>query len=98
MEFSGFDWDTGNRAKCAQHGVPIEAIEAMFARGIMVLPDAAHSQDEQRFRAIGRSEEGRMIFAVFTLRRRDGELRIRPISARYMHKKEIEHYERTYKT
>jgi uncharacterized DUF497 family protein len=32
------------------------------------------------------------------MRRRAGERFIRPISARYMHKKEVEHYAKTYKT
>ena len=97
MEFSGFDWDAGNRGKCAKHGVSTETIEAMFARGLTVLPDAAHSRDEERFRAIGRTAKGRAVFIVFTLRRQGGDLLIRPISARHMHRKEIEHYERTYK-
>lgn len=34
------------------------------------------------------------MFLVFTIRERHGERFIRPISARYMHQKEIEHYER----
>ena len=57
-------------------------------------PDAAHSQKERRFRAIGRTNKARGVFIVFTLRRKGDELLIRPISARYMHKKEIEAYEK----
>jgi hypothetical protein len=53
----------------------------------------AHSQSERRFRATGRTEKGRGVFIVFTLRRKGDEVLIRPISARYMHKKEIEAYE-----
>lgn len=94
MEFSGFDWDDGNRAKCRKHGVSLAAIEALFRRGVTILPDDAHSQAERRFQAVGRTESGRGIFVVFTLRRRGDGLLIRPISARYMHKKEIEHYEK----
>jgi predicted DNA binding CopG/RHH family protein len=37
---------------------------------------------------------GVAIFVVFTLRARHGETVIRPISTRFMHKKEIEHYEK----
>jgi hypothetical protein len=92
MEFSGFDWDEGNRAKCRKHGVAIEIIEGIFRRGLTILPDAAHSQDERRFRGIGRTEQGRAVFVVFTLRERAADVLIRPISARYMHKKEAEHY------
>ncbi|HVT24653.1 MAG TPA: BrnT family toxin [Rhizomicrobium sp.] len=98
MDFSGFDWDQGNRAKCRKHGVSTEAIEALFRGGVTILPDEAHSQIERRFKAIGRTDEGRMIFAVFTFRRREGALLIRPISARYMHKKEIAHYEKSTKS
>lgn len=96
MEFSGFDWDEGNLAKCRKHGVSTAAIETLFRLGLTILPDDAHSQKERRFRAIGRTERGRAVFVVFTLRRRGDAILIRPISARYMHKKEIEHYAKTY--
>ncbi|HEY0281461.1 MAG TPA: BrnT family toxin [Rhizomicrobium sp.] len=98
MEFSGFDWDAANRTKCQKHGVTIAAIESLFLRGVMILPDAGHSQKELRYRAIGHTEQGRAVFVVFTMRRSKGELLIRPISARTMHKKETEHYAETYKT
>ena len=90
----GFDWDRGNRAKCEKHGLSIAAIESLFAHPLAILPDAAHSQREKRFRAIGRTDRGRGVFIIFTLRRDGDELLIRPISARYMHKKEIESYEK----
>jgi hypothetical protein len=89
----GFDWDRGNRAKCEKHGLSTADIESLFERPLAILPDAAHSQRESRHRAIGRTDEGRSVFMVFTLRRKGDELLIRPISARYMHKKEIEAYE-----
>jgi len=66
----------------------------MFSRPIAILPDAAHSQQESRLRAIGKTEKGRGVFVVFTLRRKGDELLIRPISARYMHKKEIDAFEK----
>lgn len=93
MEFEGFDWDLGNRAKCEKHGVSIAVIENLFSQPLAILPDRAHSQREQRLKAIGRTSEGRHVFLVFTLRRRNGVL-IRPISARYMHAKEIIAYEK----
>lgn len=98
MDFSGFDWDGGNHAKCQKHGVPIVVIERMFLAGVTVFPDPTHSQTEERYLAIGESEEGRGVFVAFTLRRRDGAFFIRPISARYMHKKEAEHYAQTRKS
>ena len=93
LHASGFDWDKGNRAKCEKHGLSVAAIEALFTRPLAVLPDAAHSQSERRFRAIARTEKGRGVFIVFTLRHKGDEVLIRPISARYMHKQEIEAYE-----
>jgi uncharacterized DUF497 family protein len=53
-----------------------------------------HSKSEERFKAIGKSNNGRWIFLVFTLRTRRGQRFVRPISARFMHKKEVEHYEK----
>lgn len=48
---------------------------------------------EERFKAIGRTETGRMVFVVFTLRTLRERTLIRPISARYMHHKETAAYE-----
>lgn len=91
---SGFDWDTGNRAKCQKHGVSVDEIEGLFARPIMILPDTTHSITEERLRAIGRTQAGRYVFLVFTVRESGGQKFIRPISARYMHHKEIDSYEK----
>jgi uncharacterized protein len=44
-------------------------------------------------RGIGRTEEGRYVFLVFMLRKLDTGILLRPISARYMRQKEIDHYE-----
>ena len=46
------------------------------------------------FHAIGTMANGRGVFVVFTLRQREGETLIRPISARYMHRKEVAYYEK----
>ena len=94
LQFDGFDWDRGNRAKCQKHGLSIALIESLFARPLAILPSAADSQDERRFCAVGQTGNGRRVFLVFTLRRKDDKQLIRPISARYMHKKEIESYEK----
>lgn len=90
----GFDWDDGNREKCRKHGLSAEAIEEIFRRPIAVFPDPAHSVAEERFKAIGETNAGRKVFVVFTLRPKAGGIFIRPLSARYMHRKEIEHYEK----
>jgi len=94
LQANGFDWDRGNRAKCEKHGLSVAAIESLFARPLAVLPDEAHSQSERRFRAVGRTDKGRGVFLVFTLRHRGDEIFIRPISARYMHKREINAFEK----
>jgi uncharacterized DUF497 family protein len=94
MQIAGFDWDDGNRSKCQKHGVSPAAIESVFSGSIAVLPDPLHSKSEERFKAIGKSDNGRWIFLVFTLRTRRGKRFVRPISARFMHKKEVEHYEK----
>jgi uncharacterized protein len=94
QEVAGFEWDQGNRDKCQKHGVSVEALESAFHRTMTVFPDPTHSQSEERFIAIGKTDEGRRVFVAFTLRTRGAETFIRPISARYMHRKEIEHYEK----
>ncbi len=62
-------------------------------RPIVILPDENHSNEEQRFRAIGKTKEDRSMFMVFTLRSIDEEMFIQPVSARYMHQKEVSAYE-----
>lgn len=89
----GFDWDAANTKKCQQHGVSIAEVEFLFRNAPTVYPDIKHSHGERRHLVIGRNEAGRYIFAAFTYRKR-GEARvIRPISARYMHRREIKYYE-----
>lgn len=90
-----FDWDAGNWPKCGKHGVSRSEIESVFRNDPTVLSDPHHSVNEQRLRAIGQTHESRFVFIAFAMRMKDGDLCIRPISARYMHKKEIDHYVRT---
>jgi uncharacterized protein len=84
-----FDWNNGNTAKCAKHGLSRAEIENVFLLDPDVAPDPLHSTHEDRFVAIGRTVAGRNVFVSFCLR--DGK--IRPISARYMHLKEVRRYE-----
>lgn len=92
MKVAGFDWDNGNWPKCGKHGVSKAEVESVFRNAPAILPDPF--QGETRIRAIGRSDEGRYIFAVFVMRQTDKGDLIRPLSARYMHEKEIASYER----
>ena len=90
--YSGFDWDKGNRGKCQRHGVSLEEIEALFQGELAVYPDPQHSVNEERFLAIGKGLLGRYIFLAFTIRTQGPDRFIRPISARYMHQKEVDHH------
>lgn len=94
LQFDGFDWDRGNTAKCQKHGLSIEMIEGLFGRPLAIIPSAADSRQEHRFCTVAQTESGRRVFIVFTLRRKGDKQLIRPISARYMHKKEVESYEK----
>jgi uncharacterized DUF497 family protein len=94
LTVDGFDWDQGNWPKCGKHGVPCADIEALFESRPAIYPDPGHSRSEERMLAIGQSGMGRFVLVAFTLRRSGHETLIRPISARYMHKREVEHYER----
>ncbi len=91
---TSFEWDSGNAEKCQKHGVSIAALQSAFYRTMSTFPDPIHSHGEERFIGIGKTDEERNVFVAFTLRYRDGETFIRPISARYMHKKEVEYYEK----
>jgi len=97
MVVGGFDWDEGNWPKCGRHGLSMLAIEAVMRSGPMVLSDRNAHPSETRFDAVGIGPEGRHVFIVFTFRDRSGRRLIRPISARYMHRKEVDAYERTKK-
>jgi uncharacterized protein len=94
LRIKGVDWDVGNRLKCQKHGVPLAEIETLFGGDIRTAPDPNHSALERRLIGIGRTSEGRPLFVAFALRRRPEGFFVRPISARYMHKKEIEAYEK----
>ena len=93
-QISGFQWDSGNREKCQKHGVSITEIENLFAGPLATSPDESHSQTEYRFQAIGKTKAGRGIFVIYTLRQQGKDTFIRPLSARYMHKKEVKSYEK----
>ena len=96
LSFEGFDWDEGNAEKCGAHGVLIEEIEnALVSKALVIVRDAKHSKDERRYIAVGRTANGRDLFVGFTLRTAAGRKLLRPITARYMHRKEVERYGQT---
>jgi len=91
---TGFDWDEGNARKSAEkHGVSqAEAEQVFFNEPLLTVADDAHSQEEPRFHALGRTDDNRRLHLTFTLRG-EGTL-IRVISARDMSRKERAIYER----
>ena len=89
MRIAGFEWDQANWPKCGKHGVTQADIETVLSGQPDIYPDPAHSGTEQRFLAIGQTNTGRHLLIAFTVRHH----RIRPISARFMHAKEVRHYE-----
>jgi uncharacterized protein len=94
IRVNGFDWDEANWEKCQNHGLSQKEIEYFFQqKEVYVTPDLKHSDDEERYLAIGCTKKHRPMFVVFTLRDVNGEILIRPISARYMHEKEAKRYE-----
>jgi len=94
LQVGGFDWDDGNRIKCQRHGVSIAEIEALFVHGPGIAPDPKHSADEDRLIAVGKTGTGRPLFVAFTMRTKEGRRLIRPVTARYMHAREIAAYEK----
>lgn len=90
---TGFDWDEGNARKNEKHNVSMgEAEQVFFNAPLLVLEDSKHSNQEPRFHALGKSDEKRLLHITFTLRQAGEKIRI--ISARDMHKKEREIYEK----
>ena len=91
LTVTGFEWDRGNWPKCGRHGVSKAEIEHVITLARFVVDDP--NPIEKRLRTAGRTEAGRYVFVVFTLRQTDGRMTIRPISSRYMHVKEVKSYE-----
>jgi uncharacterized DUF497 family protein len=68
----------------------------MLSGKVLVAPDLGHSAAEGRFLALGRGQWGRPMVAAFTFRVKGGLNLIRVISARHMHAKEAQHYEKAF--
>ena len=84
----GFEWDVGNSRKSAdKHGVGQgEAEQIFFNQPLLLLPGPRHSEQEVRYHALGKTDNGRLLHITFTLRGAGTLLRV--ISARDMHRKE----------
>jgi uncharacterized DUF497 family protein len=86
----GFEWDDGNSNKnWYLHGVTDgECEDVFFNLPLVVSFDKKHSDRENRFFALGRTDANRQLFISFTVRK---DL-IRVISARDMTKSEKRKY------
>lgn len=91
LNVEGFDWDKGNIIKnWKRHKVSyIECEEVFFNTPFIVNGDETHSSTEDRFYILGKTDKGRLLFIVFTVRKN----KIRVISARDMSRKERKIYE-----
>jgi hypothetical protein len=88
-DVEGFRWDEGNSSKnWARHRVSQTEAEQVFVNRAAVIGDLAHSAPEARHFAFGRTDRGRLLTVVFTVR---GRL-IRVISARPMSRGEKRNY------
>lgn len=91
-----FEWDAGNIDKnFIRHKVSSREAEEIFENvPRFIFKDESHSQNEERYGIFGKTNEGRMLSIVFTLRNNN----IRIITARDMSKKERSVYEQKIKT
>jgi uncharacterized DUF497 family protein len=86
-----FEWDRGNLLKNpAKHRVSNEEAEEVFFRHPVVVENTRSADNERRWCAFAKTERGRVLRVVFTMR----GLRVRIISARPASRKERIYYER----
>lgn len=88
-KLSGFDWDEFNLEHIKKHKVTYkECEEIFFNRPIRVNKDEDHSKIEERFEVLGKTNNQRLLFVVYTIRNN----KIRVISARDQNKRELAIY------
>ena len=88
-QFLGFEWDGGNLDKNLKHAVwNWECEQVFFNEPLVVLDDPKHSKAEDRCAAFGRTDAGRLLVVIYTMRQQ----RVRVISARDMSRKERDFY------
>lgn len=86
----GFEWDSGNEFKnLMKYNVTnAECEQAFFNQPVIVFDDTKHSSLENRWYLLGRTDQDRYLFIVFTIRKN----LVRVISSRDMNNKEREIY------
>ncbi len=94
-KITGFEWDKGNIDKSYQkHGITPNESEQIFTdESVQVEKDIKHQEKEERYIAIGRNTQHKILFVVFTMRKH----KIRIISARAANQEERRLYEETVK-
>ena len=93
FECTGFEWDKSNIDKnWIKHNVtPQECEQIFFNQPLVVADDTKHSMAENRYYALGQTDAERMLFIVFTIRKKQ----IRIISARDINRKERRIYKQS---
>ena len=68
----GFEWNERNSMKnWERHQVTQgECEQVFFNEPLIVFDDLNHSQDEQRWFLLGTTDTGRLLFLVFTIRKK----------------------------
>jgi len=86
-----FEWDDRKaRLNIGKHGVSFEEASTVFADPLaLTIYDPLHSEDEERYVALGESQRRRLLVVVFT----DRDDRVRIISARAATRRERRQYE-----
>lgn len=84
-KLEGFEWDKGNLEHIKSHSVNYKECEEVFLnKPILISQDKSHSDNEDRFQVLGLTNNRRLIFLVFMIRKN----KIRIVSARDQNKKE----------
>src|SRR3990167_3990207 len=87
-----FEWNKGNSGKNKKHNVKDQEAEEVFLdKKKVIYKDKLHSKIEERFIILGKTKKGRLLYVVFTKRKKE----IRVISTRSINKKEVHIYEET---
>jgi uncharacterized DUF497 family protein len=89
-EYKGFEWDAGNSEKnwIAHKVSQSECEQIFFNHPLFIVDDDKHSELEERYFALGKTNTRRKLFVCFTVRKQ----LIRVISARDMTRNEKRSY------
>lgn len=90
LNLEGFDWNVGNLEHIKKHNISKEECEEIFVnRPLILTPDTGHSNVEERIRALGRTNKGKLLVLIFTIRGN----KVRIITARAQNRREKTEYQ-----